>query len=69
MSKQLKLPKLVRKELEAVGNYRLRRGKRHIHIYVKDRFIGIAPHCVSGDGQTSGYAIGNVVAQIRRAAL
>jgi hypothetical protein len=69
MSRRLKIPKRVRQELEAVGNYRLRRGKRHIHIYVNEQFVAIAPHCVSGDGQTSGYAIGNVLAQIRRAAL
>lgn len=66
MTKRLKIPKRVKKALEAVGNYRLRRGKRHIHVFVNGHFAGVTPHCVSGDGQVLGHAENNVIAQIKR---
>lgn len=66
MSKRLKVPKKIAQALEAVGNYRLHRGKRHIHIYVNGQFTAIAPHCVSGDGERFGHSLGNVLAQIKR---
>lgn len=66
MSKRLKVPKKVAQALEAVGNYRLRRGKRHIHIYVNGQFAGITPHCVSGDGEPFGKTLNNTQSQIKR---
>lgn len=66
MTKRLKIPKRVKKALEAVGNYRLHRGKRHIHVYVNGQLAGITPHCVSGDGQVHGNGEKNVIAKIKR---
>lgn len=68
MAKPLKISKRVRKELEKVGGYRVSRGGRHIKIYVDNTLVGISPSCLSGDGQTSGYAENNVIATIRRVA-
>lgn len=66
MSKRLKIPKRIKQELEAVGYYRLRRGKRHIHIIVNEQLAGVTPHCFSGDGQINRTAENNVIARIRR---
>jgi len=65
--KRLKVPKRIQEALNGATNYRLKRGKRHIRIFVNDRFVGIAPHCVSGDGHSDGYGQDNVIAQIKRA--
>lgn len=62
------VPKMVMTALEATGDFALKRGKKHIHLYVKGQFCGIVPLCVQGDGMSRFHACRNVVASIRRAA-
>lgn len=61
------VPKPIMNALEATGDFKIKRGKRHLLFYVKDRFCGIAPLCVSGDGTGRPRAMQNVLSQIRRA--
>lgn len=61
------IPKPIMNALEATGDFTMKRGRRHIHLYVKGQFCGIVPLCVSGDGMSRYRPGRNVIAAIRRA--
>ena len=67
MTRRHHVPKRIMEALEASGDYSIRRGKRHLRLYVKGEFVGVTPHCVSGDGRTRVTAELNVLASIKRA--
>jgi hypothetical protein len=68
MSSKVKVSKRIQAALDAVGNWRLEPGRKHIRIWVNGMMAGICPLNDRGDGRFNGRAELNVISQIRRAA-